>query len=58
MVRAERALPFAGSRLALRQLEIPYGLFERRIALPEGTFEAITRELRHGCLILRLRRIA
>jgi HSP20 family molecular chaperone IbpA len=58
VVRAERALPFAGSRMALRQLEIPYGRFERRIALPEGTFEAITRELNHGCLILRLRRIA
>lgn len=57
VVRAERTLPFAGSRLALRQLEIPYGSFERRIALPEGRFEAVSRELTHGCLILRLRSI-
>ena len=55
VVRAERALPFAGSRLALRQLEIPYGAFERRIALPAGRYEAVSRELNHGCLIVRLR---
>ena len=55
VVRAERALPFAGSRLALRQLEIPYGSFERRIALPEGRYEAVSRELTRGCLIVRLR---
>lgn len=58
VVRAERALPFAGSRLAVRQLEIPYGLFERRIALPEGRYEAVARELTHGCLIVRLRSLA
>jgi len=57
VVRAERPLPFAGGRLALRQLEIPYGFFERRIALPPGRLELGARELVHGCLILRLRRI-
>jgi HSP20 family molecular chaperone IbpA len=56
VVRAERALPFAGSRYALRQLEIPYGVFERRIGLPDGRFVAQSPELSHGCLILRLRR--
>ena len=54
VVRAERPLPFAGSRLAVRQLEIPYGHFERRIPLPEGRLEVGARELTHGCLILRL----
>ena len=34
VVRAERLLPFAGTRHAVRQLEIPYGYFERRIPLP------------------------
>jgi HSP20 family protein len=55
-VRAERPLPFAGTRLAIRQLEIPYGYFERRIPLPEMALEAVSRELTHGCLVLRLRK--
>ncbi|MGZ5063748.1 MAG: Hsp20/alpha crystallin family protein [Usitatibacter sp.] len=56
VVRGARALPFARSRYAVRNLEIPYGHFERRIALPEGRFESVTHELSHGCLILRLRK--
>jgi HSP20 family molecular chaperone IbpA len=57
VVRGERPLPFVGSRYAVRQMEIPYGYFERRIALPAGVFEAVSRELTHGCLLLRLRKI-
>jgi HSP20 family protein len=56
VVRAESPLPFSASRRAVRQLEIPYGYFERRIALPEGRLEAGTREVTDGCLILRLRK--
>jgi HSP20 family protein len=41
----------------VRQLEIPYGFFERRIALPHGRFEMRSRDLTHGCLILRFARI-
>ena len=52
-----RPLPFVGSRYAVRQMEIPYGYFERRIALPAGVFEAVSQELADGCLVLRLRRI-
>src|SRR5437764_1388101 len=33
VVRAESRLPFAGTRRAVRRLEIPYGFFERRIRL-------------------------
>lgn len=58
VVRGERRLPFAGMPLAVRQLEIPYGAFERRIPLPNGRFEAGAPELSHGCLLLRLRKIA
>jgi HSP20 family molecular chaperone IbpA len=57
LVRAERPLPFSGSRRALRQLEIPYGWFERRVALPNVRLEAGTREVAHGCLILTLRKM-
>jgi len=57
VVRAERPLPFAGTRRAVRQLEIPYGWFERRVALPPGRFEIASRDLTHGCLVLRLAKI-
>jgi len=57
IVRGERPLPFSGRPLTVRQLEIPYGAFERRIPLPAGRFDAAAPELNHGCLLLRLRRI-
>lgn len=53
-IEAERSLPFGEA--AVRQLEIPYGRFERRVALPAGRWEDGTRELTHGCLVIRLRR--
>jgi len=56
-VRAECPLPFASSRRAVRQLEIPYGYFERRIPLPTADFEAGTHESRDGFLIVRLRKL-
>ena len=56
VVRAERPQPFAGHRYAVRQLEIPYGYFERRISLPQGTWQSMSHELANGCLVLRLRK--
>ena len=56
VVRAERRIPAAGTRGAVRRLEIPYGHFERRIPLANLRLEAGTREFRDGCLILRLRK--
>ena len=55
VVRAERPLPFSGRR-AIRHLEIPYGVFERRIPLKQVQLDGGTRELADGCLILRLRK--
>jgi HSP20 family molecular chaperone IbpA len=49
-------MPFAGSRRAVRRLEIPYGYFERRIQLPDVRLEAGTQEFSDGCLILRLKK--
>ena len=57
VVRAESPVPLSGSGRAVRQLEIPYGCFERRIPLPEVRLEAGPREVADGCLILRLRKI-
>jgi len=57
VVRARRALPFAGERMRLRQLEIPYGGFERRVELPQAPLTLASHELTHGCLVVRLDRI-
>jgi HSP20 family molecular chaperone IbpA len=57
VVRAHRPLPFAGSALAVRQLEIPYGVFERRIALEQAPLQVIGHELGHGCLVVRLAKV-
>ena len=56
VIRAEKPMRLAGARYVIRQLEIPYGYFERRIRLPQGPVEVGTREVMDGCLILRLRK--
>jgi HSP20 family molecular chaperone IbpA len=56
-VRAVRALE-TGTGQTIHMLEIPYGCFERRIGLPPGRYELEARELIHGCLVLRLARLA
>lgn len=55
LVRGERELP-AGAH-TIRQLEIPYGHFERRIKLPPALLELVSNELNDGCLTLRLRKV-
>jgi HSP20 family molecular chaperone IbpA len=57
VVRAHRALPEEFARGAVRRLEIPQGLFERRIALPAGRYELVGNTLKDGCLVLRIRKV-
>lgn len=57
VVRGERSLPVNSRNAAIHRLEIPYGRFERRIALPDGDFELIEKRLEHGCLVLALHRL-
>lgn len=58
IVTGLRPMPGQASRAAMiRRLEIPYGRFERRIALPPGHFEIGRRDLAHGCLTLTLRKL-
>lgn len=57
VVRGTRPFPLAGARHRVRQLEIPYGAFERRIALPPGRLQIGAPEMIQGCLLLRLRKI-
>ena len=56
VVRGVRPLSISGLRHRVRQLEIPYGAFERRIPLPQGRLEIGAPELAQGCLTLRLRK--
>lgn len=54
VVRGERSVPFANARHAIRRLEIPYGVFERRIPLTGVRLESGTHQLVNGCVVLRL----
>lgn len=58
LVRGVRPLPLAGSGLRVRHLEIPYGRFERRIALPSSGLQLQEPEVADGCVVLRLRKNA
>ena len=57
IVRGARRFALGGCPTPVRQLEIPYGAFERRIPLPPGRLEIGSPELMHGCLMLSLRKI-
>ena len=57
VVRGSRHLPSEAARYRLRQLEIPYGAFERRLSLPPGNYELGRPEFVQGCLVLRLRKL-
>lgn len=57
LVRGARPLPLVGPGHSVRQLEIPYGTFERRIPLPSRGLELETPEVVQGCVILRLRKV-
>lgn len=56
VVRGTRPVPLVAG-LSVRRLEIPYGIFERRILLPSRALELAPPEVEHGCLILRLRKV-
>lgn len=49
---------FPAARAArIHRIEIPYGRFERRIALPMHALEPATRQLLDGCLLLVFRKL-
>jgi hypothetical protein len=53
-ISALRNLPMSRDTTAVHRLEIPYGRFERRIALPPGRYELLEQACMNGCLVLRL----
>ena len=54
IVSGERPLPDIARAGGIRRLEIPHGVFERRIDLPPGHYELHQQELRNGCLTMVL----
>ena len=56
VLRAQRRLLQCQGGAQIRRLEIPYGLFERRLALPAGAWTIVGREFANGCLRLLLTR--
>ena len=54
VVRGERPLPQGARGATILRLEIPYGRFQRRIALPAGRLQILERKLEHGCLVICL----
>lgn len=56
-VRGERPMPSVCQAAAIHRLEIPYGRFERRIALPPGDFALLEKVHENGCLVLILRQL-
>lgn len=57
VVRGQRPIAGGLHRAAIHRLEIPYGSFERRIALPAGNFQIVSELMENGCLTLTLRRV-
>jgi HSP20 family molecular chaperone IbpA len=53
-VRTERAPTPSLESARIRRLEIPYGVFERRIELPPGRYTLRERRMVDGCLELHL----
>lgn len=53
IVAASRPLSMQQHATGLHRLEIPYGRFERRIALPAGRYELLEQACVNGCLVLR-----
>jgi HSP20 family protein len=56
VIRGKRRLPRCPEGASLQRLEIPYGCFERRLALGPGDWELVGRNLADGCLQLLLAR--
>jgi HSP20 family molecular chaperone IbpA len=54
LIAALRPPPMQRNMTAVHRLEIPYGRFERRIALPAGQYELMEQAYVNGCLVLRL----
>ncbi len=52
-----RRLPALPGSTRVHRMEIPHGRFERRIALPPGSYDLARHDLADGCLTIVLRKV-
>lgn len=50
----QRVLPSALQSATIHRLELPQGCFKRRLRIPPGTYDRISRVAADGCLIVTL----
>lgn len=53
-----RRMPSTYGPTRVHRMELPHGQFERRVALPSGSYELVRSDLADGCLTVILRRVA
>jgi HSP20 family molecular chaperone IbpA len=58
VIAGARILPEELHNAMIHRLELPQGRFERRIALPSGRYNQITKNAVDGCLLITLRKAA
>jgi len=58
IITGERAVPAELRTAAIHRMELPQGRFERRVPLPRGTYDHVTRRMVDGCLLVSLRKTA
>lgn len=56
VIAGVRVIPTAFHNAAIHRLELPQGRFERRVPLPPGRYDQITRRTENGCLVVSLRK--
>src|SRR5258706_16406394 len=57
VIAGERVVPKALRTAVIHRLELPHGPFERRVPLPPGRYDQVSRRTEDGCLFVSLRKI-
>ncbi len=57
IIAGERTHPDALKTAKIHRMELPQGRFERRVPLPRGRYDQVSRQLINGCLVISLRKI-
>ncbi|HEX9904855.1 MAG TPA: Hsp20/alpha crystallin family protein [Propylenella sp.] len=56
LVVGDRVLPPQLRTATIHRLELPQGRFERRLPLPGGRYDKVSRSAANGCLVITLRK--
>jgi len=58
LVRGIRRWPVPQRPVQVHRIELPHGRFERRLPLPQGSYQLTGQDHADGCLLLTLQRVA